>query len=112
MDATWPGEVAAGLAWAQERSANSAAGAAGPPVQVRATAWSAVYMIPAGDARLWFKASGGGTRYEAALTRALAQWAPGEVLAPLAVHARHGWQLLPDGGTPLRQQPADRDHRA
>ena len=34
------------------------------------------------------------------------------MLAPLAVHARHGWQLLPDGGTPLRQQPADRDHRA
>ena len=28
------------------------------------------------------------------------------------MHARHGWQLLPDGGTPLRQQPADRDHRA
>ena len=112
MDATWPGEVAAGLAWAQERIGELGCRAAGPPVQVRATAWSAVYMIPAGDARLWFKASGGGTRYEAALTRALAQWAPGEVLAPLAVHARHGWQLLPDGGTPLRQQPADRDHRA
>jgi Phosphotransferase enzyme family len=112
MDATWTAEVAAGLAWAQERISELGWPAAGMPVQVRVKAWSAVYMIPAGDARLWFKASGGGARYEAALTRALAQWAPGQVLAPLAVHAGHGWQLLPDGGTPLRQQPAGRDHRA
>src|ERR1022692_4331223 len=31
---------------------------------------------------------------------------------PDEVAAGHGWQLLPDGGTPLRQQAADRDHRA
>lgn len=112
MDATWSAEVAAGLAWAQQRLGELGFRAAGAPAQVRATAWSAVYMLPASDARLWFKASGGGTRYEARLTRALAQWAPGRVLAPLAVHAGHCWQLLPDGGTPLRQLPANTNHRA
>jgi hypothetical protein len=112
MDATWSAEVAAGLAWAQERLGELGFRPAGAPEPVRVKAWSAVYMLPASDARSWFKASGGGARYEAVVTRALAQWAPGRVLAPLAVHAGHCWQLLPDGGTPLRQLPANSDHRA
>jgi hypothetical protein len=82
MDAMWSAEVAAGLAWAQERLGELGFRAAGAPEQVRATAWSAVYMLRASDARLWFKASGGGTRYEAVLTRALAQWAPRQGAGP------------------------------
>jgi hypothetical protein len=115
----WPGEIAAGLAWARERIGGAAAGAGaadgradGPPQQVKSSAWSVVYLVPVGDTRLWFKASGGDTRYEARLSRALAGWAPGSVLTPLAVDAERGWLLLPDGGTPLRGLAANLDHRA
>jgi hypothetical protein len=109
---SWSAEVAAGLAWAGDRARALGYRVTGAPERVKLSAWSAVYTIPAGTDSLWYKASGGQTRYEAGLTSALAGWVPDRVLAPLAVDAEHGWQLLPDGGTPLRSLPANRDHRA
>lgn len=112
MDATWPGTVAAGLDWAAGHLGKLGCRVAGRPERVKANAWSAVYRIRTSEEPAWFKASGGGTRYEAGLARPLAAWVPGRVLTPLAVEADRGWQLLPDGGTPLRQLAANHDHRA
>lgn len=61
--------------------------------------WSLVARIPTADGPLWFKESRAGTRYETYLLEALAGWAPGAVLAPIAVDHSRGWSLLPDGGT-------------
>lgn len=109
MNAMWSGEIAAGLAWALDRLGKLGRRAAGEPEQIKVRAWSVVYMIPTSDAPVWFKSSGGDTRYEATLARALASWVPGKVLTPLAVDAERGWQLLPDGGTPLRALAANQD---
>jgi hypothetical protein len=112
MDATRSAEVAAGLAWAQQRLDELGCPAAGRPELVKARAWSSVYQIRTSGGPVWLKCSGGGTRYEARLARALAAWVPGRVLTPLAVQAERGWQLLPDGGTPLRQLAANQDPAA
>jgi hypothetical protein len=84
----------------------------GPPLPVRSVVWSTVYQIPTAAGPVWFKASGGDTRYEPALAEALARWVPERVLTPLATRPERGWLLLPDGGSPLRDGEADRDHRA
>lgn len=120
----WAREAAAtGLAWARERLAERGVRDVGEPERVKASAWSLVYRIPtgadahaegpdAGAGAVWFKANGGDTRYEAGLARALADWVPEQVLTPLAVEVDRGWQLLPDGGTPLRERAANTDPRA
>jgi hypothetical protein len=99
----------AGLAWAAGRLDELGFRTTGPAERVKAVAWSAVYAIPTGDGRVWFKANGGQTRYEPALAAALGGWAPDRVLVPLAVEPERGWQLLPDGGTPLREREANTD---
>jgi Phosphotransferase enzyme family len=99
----------AGLAWATTRLAALGYLAIGPAEPVKAVAWSTVYAIPTADGRVWFKANGGDTRYEAALAAALGTWAPDRVLVPLAIEPERGWQLLPDGGTPLREHEANLD---
>jgi hypothetical protein len=55
----------------------------------------------------WFKANAIGTAHEIPLVEALARWAPGYVLEPLAADARQGWLLLPDGGTTLLAGPGE-----
>ena len=99
----------AGLAWATARLGALGHHTTGPAEQVKAVAWSAVYAIPTTDGRVWFKANGGDTRYEAALAAALGTWTPDRVLVPLAIEPERGWQLLPDGGTPLRECEANID---
>jgi hypothetical protein len=99
----------AGLAWAAGRLAELGYRTTGPTERIKAVAWSAVYAIPTADGRVWFKANGGDTRYEAALAAALGTWAPDRVLVPLATEPDRGWQLLPDGGTPLREHEANTD---
>jgi hypothetical protein len=104
-------DAEAGLAWAARRLDERGVRTTGPVEQVKASAWSMVYTIPTVDGPVWFKATGGQTRYEAGLAEALASWAPDRVLAPLAVEPGHGWQLLPDGGTPLRGRADNTDPR-
>jgi hypothetical protein len=99
----------AGLAWAASRLDELGHRTTGPAEQVKLVAWSAVYAIPTTDGRVWFKANGGETRYEAPLAAALGAWAPDRVLVPLAIEPERGWQLLPDGGTPLRELAANTD---
>lgn len=111
-DGPWADETtAAGLAWARQRLVERGRQEVGPAERIKASAWSLVYRIPTDAGAVWFKASGGETGYEAALTRALAAWVPDRVLTPLAVEPDRGWQLLPDGGAPLRTRAANTDHR-
>ncbi|GAB1339419.1 phosphotransferase [Streptomyces sp. E-15] len=70
---------------------------------VRLRPWSVLMRVPlAGRAPVWFKASPPAGAFEGPLTAALARWAPGQVLCPLAVDAGRGWMLLPDGGESFR----------
>ncbi|MER6047138.1 aminoglycoside phosphotransferase family protein [Streptomyces sp. NPDC020883] len=72
-------------------------------VRVRLRPWSVLMRLPvAGRGDVWFKANPPASAFEAALTEALARWAPGQVLEPLAVEAGRGWALLPDGGELFR----------
>jgi hypothetical protein len=105
-------DAEAGLAWAARRLDERGIRVTGPEQPVKTSAWSMVYTIPTAAGPVWFKANGGQTRYEAGLAAALATWAPDRVLAPLAVEPEQGWQLLPDGGTPLRAREDNTDPRA
>ncbi|MEW2413225.1 aminoglycoside phosphotransferase family protein [Streptomyces sp. NPDC046866] len=87
------------------------------PREVRLRPWSVLVRLTvatdrsrggAGSgARVWFKANPPASAFEAGLGEALARWVPGHVLRPLAVDARRGWSLLPDGG-PLFREVLDR----
>lgn len=74
----------------------------GPVEVTKEVPWSLVAKVPTEVGLLWFKENRGATTYEAALVRALAEWAPQRVLTPVAVEPTRGWSLLPDGGPTLR----------
>jgi Phosphotransferase enzyme family len=63
--------------------------------------WATVLTAPTTAGRVWLKALGPATAFEASLYQLLRRAAPQRVLAPLAVDAGRGWILLPDGGLPL-----------
>jgi len=96
----------AAASWIDEQAERLGLGRIGEIEQAHARQWSLMWRIPTADGLVWFKANGGDTRYEAPLAEALGRWAPGRVLAPLAVQAERGWQLLPDGGSTLRDDVA------
>ena len=73
----------------------------------RTRPWSTVLRIATDDGPVWFKANGTGTTNEPWLMSALAEWAPGRVLEPLATDPDRGWSLLPDGGPILRSLSDD-----
>jgi hypothetical protein len=73
---------------------------------VRERPWSLVMKVPTARGVFWFKENRAETLYEAALIEALAGWAPGRVLDPVAIDAARGWSLLPDGGPTLREAGA------
>ncbi|MGZ4613950.1 MAG: aminoglycoside phosphotransferase family protein [Actinomycetes bacterium] len=98
-DPAWRGEA---LAWADAHLAALGRPRTGDVEQVRSYAWSTVLRLATSDGAVWFKANAVGTAHEGPLLAALARWAPGHVLRPLAVDLRRGWLLLPDGGTTLR----------
>ncbi|MFE4332586.1 aminoglycoside phosphotransferase family protein [Streptomyces sp. NPDC056831] len=71
--------------------------------KVRLRPWSVLVRVPVeGREAVWFKANPPASAFEAGLTEALARWVPAYVLKPLAVDARRGWTLLPDGGALFR----------
>jgi hypothetical protein len=98
------------LAWIDE---HLPAARTGPVDVFRDRPWSMVARVPTAAGPVYFKENRGGTRYEAALLPALAQWAPDRVLTPIAADGRRGWTLLPDGGPTLRESdPGDPDRWA
>lgn len=68
----------------------------------RLRAWSITMRVRTARGSVWFKANPPRSAFEAGLSESLSRWVPGQVLTPLAVDARRGWSLLPDGGTVLR----------
>lgn len=97
-DPRWRREA---MEWAREALAARGTPAAGQGGwEVRLRPWSVVIRIPLEDGTpaVWFKANPPGSAFEPALTRALSQWVPGQVLTPVAVDPERGWALLPDGG--------------
>lgn len=100
----WPDDAvrAEALAWVGTRLDQRGMRRCGEIEEVRRTAWSWAVRVPVDGGDVWFKATNGGTRYEAALTVALARLVPGRVLVPLAVDVARAWQLLPDGGPTVR----------
>ncbi|MCE4948860.1 aminoglycoside phosphotransferase family protein [Streptomyces albulus] len=101
----------AALGWARDELAAHGLRVTGPG-RVRLRPWSVLVRLPvAGRGAVWFKANPPGSAFEAGLTAALARWAPGHVLAPLAADAARAWLLLPDGGELFRdvldRAPAD-----
>ncbi|HEV3359001.1 MAG TPA: phosphotransferase [Pseudonocardiaceae bacterium] len=86
------------LDWARAHAGAAVLGVDEP----RLRAWSITVRLRTTRGAVWFKANPPGTRFEAALGRALSEWVPGQVLTPLAIDAVRGWSLLPDGGTIMR----------
>ncbi|XVV10776.1 aminoglycoside phosphotransferase family protein [Actinoplanes sp. CA-131856] len=76
--------------------------ATGPIEEVRVRPWSVTHRVTTAAGARWFKANITGCRYEAALAEALAEWAPGRTLAPIAVDRQQGWLLTADAGPTLR----------
>jgi hypothetical protein len=98
-DPVW---VDAAAGWATDRLADSGHTVIGEPEQTHVRPWSTLLRLKTGAGVFWFKANAIGTAHEAPLIEALARWAPGHVLEPLATDVRRGWLLLPDGGATLR----------
>jgi hypothetical protein len=102
--ATWqdPGWLAGALEWASERLAERGEGVVGTPEQPHVRAWSTALRLPVRNGAVWLKSVGPGSAQEPALLETLGEWAPEQVLVPLAVHRERRLMLLPDGGTTLR----------
>jgi hypothetical protein len=97
-----PGWLSAATRWARGALSEHGYDVVGEPGQTHVRAWSTVLRLATADGNFWFKANAIGTAHEAILVDALNRWAPGRVLEPLAIDARAGWLLLPDGGATLR----------
>jgi hypothetical protein len=90
------------VSWATNRLAEHGHLVTGEPEQTHVRPWSTVLRLQTDGGGFWFKANAIGTAHEGPLIEAVARWAPGHVLEPLAVDVRNGWLLLPDGGATLR----------
>jgi Phosphotransferase enzyme family len=90
------------VGWAVDRLAENGLAVIAEPEQTHVRPWSTVLRMQTGNGDFWFKANAIGTAHEGPLIEAIARWAPGHVLEPLATDLRQGWMLLPDGGVTLR----------
>ena len=88
--------------WIRARLAELGTPPLGELEEVRVRPWSAGFRVETTAGTRWFKANTTDCAYEAGLAHALAQWAPGKTLAPLAVDAGRGWLLTADAGPTLR----------
>lgn len=88
--------------WIQAETQRHSIRISGEIEQPHMYAWSTVLHIPTDQGKLFFKATAPETIYEAALTRALANWFPDCLPELVAVDAGRGWILMRDGGEQLR----------
>ena len=72
-------------AWVSARLAEYGRRISGVPVTYRARFWSVVRCYPTTEGLVWFKENNPGHRFEAGLVAALAQFAPDDVIVPIAV---------------------------
>jgi Phosphotransferase enzyme family len=89
------------VAWIDERLAAAGLERTGPAEQPRVRPWATLLTAPTSGGKVWFKAGGRRTAFEAGLYELLARVVPERVLRPIATDAGRGWMLLPDGGPPV-----------
>ena len=88
-------------AWIHARAEDAGHALAGPIEQRRVRPWSTQLAVPTDRGRLWFKANCPSMAFEPALHDLLADVAPDQVAAPLAVDADRGWMITADRGQVL-----------
>ncbi|MFE7406668.1 phosphotransferase [Isoptericola sp. NPDC057559] len=101
--AAWRAEVAA---WTDDALARRGMRTAAPADQTRVRPWSTQLVLETDGGRVWFKADCRAAAHEPALQLLLAEIAPDQVDAPLAVEAARGWMLTADRGATLRERRA------
>jgi len=99
----------AATAWLDEQLDNQGIRRTADVEQSHLRPWATVLSAPTTVGRVWLKALGPATAFEAGLYQLLRRAAPERVLAPLAVDTGRGWILLPDGGPPLADRLAGAD---
>jgi len=97
------------VTWLDERLAAAGLRRTGEVEQPHVRPWSTVLRAPTTGGRVWMKAGGPGTAFEAGLYELLARTVPDAILVPLGTDAERGWILLPDGGPVLGRHIADPD---
>ena len=80
-----------------------------PATMLKARDWSCVLALDTTAGPMFLKAASPPTRFEPALTVALAGLGDGAVLQPLAVDTDRGWMILPHGGEELRRLESARE---
>lgn len=105
---TWedPAWRAAAVAWAEQELDRLGLSMLGEPEHPHVRPWSTVLRLDVDGGAVWLKSVGTGSAQEPTLAAALAEWVPGRVLTPLAVHPGRRLTLLPDGGPTLRSSGA------
>jgi hypothetical protein len=84
----------------------------GPIEQPHTRPWSTVLYVPTLEGAVYFKACAEVLAHEAVVTQALSLWLPDYLPKILATDPKHGWMLMADGGTTLREViKGDRDIR-
>src|SRR5262249_25060389 len=96
----------AATTWLDEQLDNQGIRRTGDVKQPHLRPWATVLSAPTTPGRVWLKALGPATAFEAGLYQLLRRAVPQRVLAPIAVDASRGWILLPDGGPPLADRLA------
>jgi len=113
-DLPWsePGWLEQAHAWIHAEVERQGLHVRGAIEQPHVRPWSTVLRVPVADGDLYFKAVAPVLAHEVPITAALAHWRPDCMPRVLAADVEHGWMLMPDGGTRLRDQiRADRDVR-
>jgi hypothetical protein len=98
---TSPGWLDEAHAWVHTCAEAAGRALAGPIEQRRVRPWSTQLVVPTDHGRLWFKANCRSMAFEPALHALLADVAPDQVAAPLAVDADRGWMITADRGETL-----------
>ena len=94
-------------AWVSCRLAEHGRRVSGEPVTYRARFWSVVRCYPSVEGLVWFKENNPGHRFEAGLVASLAQFAPDDVIVPIAVDRERSWLLTDDQGPTLTHPDVD-----
>jgi Phosphotransferase enzyme family len=76
----------------------------GPIEQLHIRPWSTVLRIPTNLGHIYFKAVVSELAYESALTQTLSHRYPHCITHVLAANREHGWLLMSDGGSQLRER--------
>jgi hypothetical protein len=98
-----PDVIAEAQAWGRKSCARLGLDLAGPIEQPHIRPWSTVFRIPTARGAVYLKACGPSQAHEPRLTALLQREVPDLVPSVLALHPRHPWMLVAEGGRKLRE---------